>query len=178
MLQSQVLGQDVIKRTSKFFVGHWPPQIYPHVYLTSYTWLFLPGLPPTASDQKLEAGTAWKQGYSSSHAQKVKMSLGMRLLKEGVGGRTQLYLAAPETGAFSYQVCWPMNLRTERSLFFILCNVWIKFSNKSENFQPCERCPPTRSAPQNQLPTRSTSTRPLDQFHTMPTQCNWLTKIH
>ena len=49
------LGQD-ITRTSRFFVGHHPP----HVYLSSHTWLFLPGLPllflHTASDQKL----AWR----------------------------------------------------------------------------------------------------------------------
>ena len=34
------------KRTSMFFVGHRPSCVYPHVYLTSCTWLFLPGLPP------------------------------------------------------------------------------------------------------------------------------------
>ena len=38
-----------------------------HVYLTSCKGLFLPGLPPpflhTASDQKLEAGSAWEWGY-------------------------------------------------------------------------------------------------------------------
>ena len=66
MLQSQVLGQNITRRTLRFFVGHRPPHIYSHVYLTSRTWLFLPGLPPpflhTASDQKLEAGTAWERG--------------------------------------------------------------------------------------------------------------------
>ena len=51
----------ITRRTSRFFVRHHPPHIYPHLYLTSCTWLFLRGLPPptlhTASDQKLEAGT-------------------------------------------------------------------------------------------------------------------------
>ena len=56
MLQSQVLRQDITRRTSRFFVGHRPPHVYPrpHVYLTSRTWLFLPGLPLrfyTVSDQ-------------------------------------------------------------------------------------------------------------------------------
>ena len=33
MLQSQALGQNIARRTSKFFVGHCPPHVYPHVYL-------------------------------------------------------------------------------------------------------------------------------------------------
>ena len=48
-------------------LNRWTTQ-YPHIYLTSHTSLFLPGLSPpfvhTASDQKLEAGTAWERGYS------------------------------------------------------------------------------------------------------------------
>ena len=35
MLQFQVLGQDITSRISRFFVGHHPPHIYPHVYLKS-----------------------------------------------------------------------------------------------------------------------------------------------
>ena len=62
-LQPQVFGQDITRRTSRFFIGHRPP----HVYLTSCMGFFLPGLPPpflhTASDQKLEAGTAWERSY-------------------------------------------------------------------------------------------------------------------
>ena len=29
------------RRTLRFLVGHRPPHVYPHVYLTSRTWLFL-----------------------------------------------------------------------------------------------------------------------------------------
>jgi len=46
--------------------GHHPP----HVYLTSCMWLFFLGLSPpflhTSSNQKLEVGTAWEQGYFSA----------------------------------------------------------------------------------------------------------------
>ena len=60
---------DRIFITRRFFVGHRPPpHVYPHVCLMSYTWLYLPGLPPLflyiASNQKLEVGTAGEQGYS------------------------------------------------------------------------------------------------------------------
>ena len=69
-LQFQVLGQNITRRTSRFFIRHCPPCVYPHVYLTSRTWLFLPGLPPpflhTVCDQKLEAGTAWERGYENT----------------------------------------------------------------------------------------------------------------
>ena len=68
MTHFQVLGQNITGRTSRFFVRHRPPSVYPHVYLTSRTCLFLPGLPPpflhTVCDQKLEAGTAWERGYT------------------------------------------------------------------------------------------------------------------
>jgi len=46
MLQSQVFGQGITRRTSRFFVGNHPPHVYPHVYLTSCTSLFLLGLSP------------------------------------------------------------------------------------------------------------------------------------
>ena len=38
-LRSQVLRQDILRtrRTLRFFVGHRPPHVYPHVYLTSRT---------------------------------------------------------------------------------------------------------------------------------------------
>ena len=45
-----------------------PPHVYPHVYLMSCTWLFLPGLSSpflhTASDQKLKVGTPWEWCYN------------------------------------------------------------------------------------------------------------------
>ena len=51
------------------------PRIYPHVYLTSCTSFFLPGLPlpflHTASDQKLELGTAWEQGFPNPSGEEL-----------------------------------------------------------------------------------------------------------
>ena len=89
MLQSQVFGQDITRRTSRFFIGHRPPHIYPHiyphvyphiyphiyphVYLTSCTWLFLPGLP------SLFLHTASNQNWRQEH-------LGTRLLAPGQWG--------------------------------------------------------------------------------------------
>ena len=71
MLQSQVFGQDITRRTLTFFVGHHLPHIYPHVYLTSCMWLNLPGLSPlllrTASDQKLEVERPWNKANMSIH---------------------------------------------------------------------------------------------------------------
>ena len=66
MLQPQVLGQDIARRTSRFFVGHCPPHIYPHVYLTSCTWLFLPGLPPRFCI--LQAIKSWRQEWPGNEA--------------------------------------------------------------------------------------------------------------
>ena len=63
-LQSQVLGQDITRRTSRFFVGHHPPSRLP-LCLPDITHVTLPGLPlpflHTASDQKLEPGMAWER---------------------------------------------------------------------------------------------------------------------
>ena len=37
MTHFQVLGQNITRRTLRFFVRHHPPTVYPHVYLTSRT---------------------------------------------------------------------------------------------------------------------------------------------
>ena len=39
MLQSQVLGQSIRRKTSRFFVGHRPPHVCLYVYLVSCMWL-------------------------------------------------------------------------------------------------------------------------------------------
>ena len=70
-LQSQVFGQDITRRTLRFFIRCCPPHIYPHVYLTSCTWLYFPGFPPpflhTASDQKLDAGNGLGTRLTFTH---------------------------------------------------------------------------------------------------------------
>ena len=43
-IQSRVFGQDITRRTSRFFVLHRPP-VYLHVYLMSCMWLFLHARP-------------------------------------------------------------------------------------------------------------------------------------
>ena len=57
-----------VKKNLKILCRALPPHVYPHIQLMSCTWLLLPGLPRlflhTASDQKLEAGTAWEWGYT------------------------------------------------------------------------------------------------------------------
>ena len=57
-----------VKKDLKILCWALPPHVYPYIYLMSCTWFLLPGLPPlflhAASDQKLEAGTAWEWGYT------------------------------------------------------------------------------------------------------------------
>ena len=50
MLQSQILGQDITGRISRFFVGHCSPHGYPHVYL--YHVLFPIGQQPNSDTRK------------------------------------------------------------------------------------------------------------------------------
>ena len=56
------------KKNLKILCGHCPPHVYPHTTWCHAHDSFSQGLPPqflhTASDQKLEAGTAWKWGYT------------------------------------------------------------------------------------------------------------------
>ena len=62
MLQSQVLGQDITRRTSRFFVGHRPPSRLPDV--THVTLSPRPSPPFLyCKRSKLEPGTAWERGY-------------------------------------------------------------------------------------------------------------------
>ena len=65
-LPSQVLGQDIKRRTLGFLVGHRPPQVYPHVYLTSHTWFFFQVLP--LGFCKLQAIKNWKREWSGNEA--------------------------------------------------------------------------------------------------------------
>ena len=65
-LQSQVFGRDITRRTSRFFVGHHPPHIYPPIYSTlmstwhhahdSFSQAF-PSVFAYCKQSKLEAGT-------------------------------------------------------------------------------------------------------------------------
>ena len=66
MLQSQVLGQDITRRTSRFFVGHRPPSRLPS-RLPDVTHVTLSPRPSPpflyCKRSKLEPGTAWERGY-------------------------------------------------------------------------------------------------------------------
>ena len=66
MLQSQVLGQDITGRTSRFFVGHRPPSRLPS-RLPDVTHVTLSPRPSPpflyCKRSKLEPGTAWERGY-------------------------------------------------------------------------------------------------------------------
>ena len=65
MLQSQVLGQDITRRTSRFFVGHRPPSRLPS-RLPDVTHVTLSPRPSPpflyCKRSKLEPGTAWERG--------------------------------------------------------------------------------------------------------------------
>ena len=67
MLQSQVLGQDITRRTSRFFVGHRPPSRLPS-RLPDVTHVTLSPRPSPpflyCKRSKLEPGTAWERGYA------------------------------------------------------------------------------------------------------------------
>ena len=72
MLQSQVLGQDITRRTSRFFVGHGPPSRLPS-RLPDVTHVTLSPRPSPpflyCKRSKLEPGTAWERGYARAETE-------------------------------------------------------------------------------------------------------------
>ena len=94
MLQSQVLGQDITRRTLRCFFGHCPPNIY----LTSHTWIFLPGIPPPfcilQAIKKLEVRLGYQLASFPGHSQILYCSCGENIhtceIKSGSGLGTRL----------------------------------------------------------------------------------------
>ena len=90
MLQSQVLGQDVTRRTSRFFVGHRPPHVYPHVYLTSRTWLSQ-AFPSVFILQAIKKWRRERPGNEASRA-RGRLSLVPRPMTVGIWPGTRLHV--------------------------------------------------------------------------------------
>ena len=80
MLQSQVLGQDITGRTSRFFVGHRPPSRLPS-RLPDVTHVTLSPRPSPpflyCKRSKLEPGMAWERGYNDAVVQFWSVVIGV-----------------------------------------------------------------------------------------------------
>ena len=135
MLQSQVLGQDITRRTSRFFVGHRPP----HIYLISRTRFFLLGLPPpflhTASNQKLEAGTAWERGYRVCRYKDTTVARSSR----SVAGRYLFYVDHQEDGSTPNHLV--KRVKTETGSYKIADTSFVRHLDEEQAcFKPFSHC--------------------------------------